>query len=61
MKLLLTHEELLETVGFYVEPDLLVAKAQLKKIFNLDAKTTVELIGKLRKRLDNIYKKEMAK
>jgi len=59
MKLLLTHEELMDTVGFYIKPDELVAKAQLKKIFNLDIETTVKLIDKLRKRLDKLYEKEI--
>ncbi|KKL23359.1 hypothetical protein LCGC14_2426170 [marine sediment metagenome] len=59
MKLLLAHEELMDTVGFYIKPDELVAKAQLKKIFNLDIETTVKLIDKLRKRLDKLYEKEI--
>jgi hypothetical protein len=69
MKLLLSYEEIerIEGLGeaegvdfeeFWMHEDALVriAKAQLKKIFNLDAKTTVNVINKLRNRLDTLYK-----
>ena len=38
-----------------------IVEAQLKKIFNLDMKTTSELIVKLEARLDELYQKELAK
>ena len=63
MKLLLGDKEIeiLEEVcvdcGGRDEMD--VARAQLDKIFNLDIETTVNLIDKLRKRLDKLYEKEI--
>ena len=38
-----------------------VAQAQLNHIFNLDIKTTVELIDRLRKRLDKLLEREIEK
>ena len=74
MKLLLSDEEMVtavnkqrglaESAGLKVWDEdnyVAVAKAQLNHIFNLDAKTTSEVIVKLEAHLDKLYLKEMAK
>ena len=63
MKLLLSDEKI-GNAGrrTRVDSDLRrIAQAQLNHIFNLDAKTTTEVIVKLEAHLDKLFLKEMAK